>query len=272
MSDAAITLVLWCIAGLILGWTWIPAFIAGLGGTRYSIEGSEDPTVLAPTGPERDYAAWHKRVAALGYDPLGSMRMRITCHGPVWRYEIHARVFRSRSKQAYAFIQKQPWPLDSWSLAMFATCWNDGSLLLTSNAAQESPDDGGYVVQGTETSDLAVAEQLHLATCERMKEAGKRPDPEGGLEPLLTAIRLHAGKAARYVGLKIGQTYLVPHVLIHVIVSAPLVYMNGIGHWSVPLANVILGSLMAAAEYTAKRRAGKMLKAQAEALAGGEMP
>lgn len=272
MSDATLTLVLWCAAGLILGWTWIPAFIAGLGGTRYSIDGSDDPTVLSRGPSETDYAAWHRQVTVLGYDPLGTMRMRVTCHGPVWRYEIHARVFHSRAKQVYAFIQKQPWPLDSWSLAMFATCWNDGSLLLTSNAAQESPDDGGYVVQGTETSDLAVAEQLHLTSCERVKASGKRPDREGGLEPLLTAIRRHAGKAARYVGLKLGQTYLVPHVLIHVIVSAPLVYMNGFGHWSVPFANVILGSLMTVGEHLAKRRAGKFLKAQAEALAGGELP
>src|SRR5262249_31557763 len=157
-----------------------------------SIEGSEDPTLLTPGAFDADYATWHKQITALGYDPLGSMRMRITCHGPVWRYEIHARVFRSRSKQLYAFIQQQPWPLDSWSLAMFATCWNDGRLLLTSNATQESPDDGPYVVQGTETTDLAAVEQFHVGTREKMKEAGKRSDPDGSLETLVTAIRKHA--------------------------------------------------------------------------------
>jgi hypothetical protein len=265
MNDATLSLVLWCATGLILGWTWIPAFIAGVGGTRYSIEGSDDPTVLTPGYSGADYAAWHKQISALGYDPLGIMRMRITCHGPLWRYEIHARVFRSRSKHVYAFIQKQPWPLDSWSLAMFATCWNDGGLLLTSNGAQESPDHGPYVVQGTETTDLAAVEQLHLATCEKMKDAGKRPDPDGSLETLLTAIRKHAGSAARYVGLKLGQTYLAPHVFIHLIVSVPFVYMNGIGHWSVPFANLIVGSVIAGGEQIAKRRAGKLLKAQAEA-------
>ena len=105
-----------------------------------------------------------------------------------------------------------------------------------------------------------------------MKEAGKRPDPDGSLETLFTAIRRHAGAAARYVGLKLGQTYLVPHVFIHAIVSAPFVYTNGIGHWSVPFANVILGSLIAGGEQIAKRRAGRMLKAQADALEAGELP
>lgn len=272
MSDATLTLLLWSATALLLGWTWIPAFVAGLGGARFHVEGSEDPTVLAPGSHETDYAAWCNRVTALGYEPLGTARMRISCHGPVWRYETPLRIFHSRTKQAYAFVQKQPRPMDVWSLAMFATCWSDGSLLLTSNALEEKPTDDAYAVQGMQTDDLAAVEAMHLATCDRMRASGKRPERDGSLDTLLTAIRRHSGQAARYVALKLGQTYLTTHGVVHVILSVPVVYVNGFGHWSLPLVNLIFGALLAGGEHVAKLRAGKMMGQQARAHADGDRP
>jgi len=260
MDDITLAIVLWGAAALVLGWTWVPALISGLGGCRYANGGTDDPTALTPTGGEPDYAFWHRQVVALGYDPLGHGWMRLTFHGADWRYETRVRAFHSRAKQTYVFVQKQPRPLDVWWLAMFATCWQDGGLLLTSNAVDEPPDGTDYVVQGMESLDLAAVEELHFGQHERLRATGKRPDPDGSLDTLLKATERHSGPAARYVGVRNGQTYLLTHGLIHLFLSVPPAYLAGPGHWAVPAVNLVLGTLLAVGDFVAKRRAGALMR------------
>lgn len=258
MSETAWAVVLWGAAALLLGWTWVPALLSGLGGTRYANGGSEDPTLL-DAAPEPDYAFWHAQLAARGYEPLGTGWMRLTLYGPAWRYETRMRVSRASGRPVFALVQKQPQPLDVWSLATFATVWQDGGLLLTSNAVDQPPDEGAYVVQGMESSDLAAVEELHLAQVRRMQAAGRRPDRDGSLETLLAATARHSGPEARYTGVKLGQSYLMAHGGIHAALSVPPAILMGFGHWAVPLVNLVLGALLAAGEFSARRRAGQVM-------------
>src|SRR5215213_4414705 len=71
MDDQTLSVVLWGAAVLFLGWTWVPALISGLGGTRYANGGTDDPTALEPGPGESDYAFWHRQLVVLGYEPLG---------------------------------------------------------------------------------------------------------------------------------------------------------------------------------------------------------
>jgi len=262
MDDTTLAIVLWGAAALLLGWTWIPALIAGLGGPRFQLTGSEDPTALQLTNATPDYAFRFEQLTKLGYEPVGSATMRLNFHGSDWRHDFQLRVFWSRAKQTFAFVQKQPKPLDVWWLVSFATVWTDGALLLTNNGADEPPGEGDYIIQGIETDDLAAVEALHVSTRDRLIAAGKRIERDGGLETLLAAIRKQASPAARYVAVKLGQTYLTTHVVIHVILSLPPAYLNGLGHWGVPTVNLVLGTLFAVGEYFARRRAGATLMTQ----------
>src|SRR5262245_48030980 len=79
MADST-TIVLWGIAALILGWTWVPALIAGLGGSRYANGGTDDPSVL-DSANEPDYRLWSEQLASLGYEPIGAGFMRLSFHG-----------------------------------------------------------------------------------------------------------------------------------------------------------------------------------------------
>jgi hypothetical protein len=270
MDDTWVVFALWTAAALLLGWTWIPALIAGLGGSRYSNGGAEDLMALDPMPGEPDYAYWHQKITALGYEPLGPAWMRIRFHGSDWHYEFRVRVFYSRSKKAYAFVQRQPSPMNVWCLVMFATVFAEDKLLLTSNTMNESAQDEAYMIQGLESENLAAVEEMHLAHCDRLKHSGHRPDPEGTLETLLQSMQKHAGPAGRYVGMKLGQTYLATHVPIHAFLTLPVAYISGIGHWSVPLVNLTLGLMLAMSERVAKRRAGVMMREQVMARAGGK--
>ena len=261
MDETTWAVLAWCLAVVVLGWSWLPALLSGLGWTRYANGGSEDPSQLS-TATEPDFVFWHRQLESLGYEPLGTAWMRITFNGPDWRYQTDVRVFRSNRTKTFAFIQKQPRPLDVWWLTMFATCWQDGGLLLTSNAVDHPPSAGDYVVQGMESYDLNAVEELHRKQVSRLQTEGRRIDPDGSLETLLTATNKHAGQAARQMGMKLGQTYLLTHAAIHVVLSVPPAVMMGILHWAVPLSNLTLGSALAASMYAAKRRAGALQRAE----------
>jgi hypothetical protein len=261
VSDTTWVVLLWGLTLLLLGWTWVPALISGLGGTRYSNGGTEDPSQLE-TATEPDYVFWQRQLAARGYEPLGTGWMRLNYYGSDWRYETCVRAFRSTDRRTFAFIQKQPPPLDVWWLTMFATCWQDGSLLLTSNAADQPPGDGEYIVQGMESTGLAAVEELHLGEAVRLRAAGRRVHPDDSLDALLRATARHAGPAARYTGVKLGQSYLLAHAAIHTVVSIPVAAVLGLGHWALPAVNLVLGATLTLSLYAATRRTGRLMRAQ----------
>jgi hypothetical protein len=262
VNDTALVIVLWGSVAIFLGWTWVPALIAGLGGTRFRIDGTEDPVALQSAAAEPGFATRFQQITNLGYEPLGVAQIRLTFYGSAWRFDIPMRVFWSRTRKMFAFYQQQPRPMDSWWLISFATCWSDDGLLLTNNAVDESPSEGQYVVQGIEANDPAAVEALHLATRDRLQTGGKQPIPNGSLETLLAAIRGNAASAARYVSVRLAQTYLATRIPIHLVLSAPVAYMNGLGHWLLPAANLGLSVFLIAGEQVAKRRAGKLLRTQ----------
>jgi hypothetical protein len=113
-----------------------------------------------------------------------------------------------------------------------------------------------------ESDDLGVVESLHFATRDRLLTSGKKIERDGGLETLLTAIRVQTSPAARFVAAKLGQTYLSTHVVVHAILSFPAAWVNGLAHWGVPTVNLVLGSLFALGEYIMRRRAGEKFRSQ----------
>ena len=145
---------------------------------------------------------------------------------------------------------------------MFATCFQDGSLLLTGNSVDYPPGDGDYIVQGMESLDLVAVEELHRVQVARLQSAGRRVERDGSMEALLRATNRHAGLAAKQMGVKLGQTYLLTHGAIHVVLSMPAAFTMGFGHWAVPMVNLVLGSLLGVSEYLAKHRAGAIQRAE----------
>src|SRR5256885_1069585 len=100
----------WSLAALAILWTWIPALISALGGTRYSCGGGNDIHGMEPSAAEPDYAFWAEQILALGYEPLGTSWMRINFAGSDWSHYSLVRIFVNPAKQSYAFMQKAPAP------------------------------------------------------------------------------------------------------------------------------------------------------------------
>src|SRR5262249_13977641 len=115
--------------------------------------------------------------------------------------------------------------------------------------------------------------ELHLGQVAKLRSAGKRPETDGSLETLLKATERHSGRVARHVGLRMGQTYLASHAMVHFFLSVPAAYLVGIGHWGVPLVNIALGTLIIVTEYVAKYRAAGIMRQQIKVRqAGSERP
>ena len=102
--DAAV-IVLWGVAVLALAWTWIPAFLAALGGSRYLNGGTEDPDFTADYR-EPGFAFWADQLAPLGYEPLGKGWMRLDFVGHQWTVRVPIRIFLCPTKRSYAFMSR----------------------------------------------------------------------------------------------------------------------------------------------------------------------
>ena len=248
------TIVIWGVAILVLAWTWVPALIASLGGTRYLTGGSNDVSRLdlARNGP--DFAFWAKQIAELGYDPLGSGWLRVNFAGPSWALVSAVAIFRNQAKNTYAYMERAPAPYSFWPGAVFATMFSDGSALFTDNnrAAQPDPDDE-CVRQGVVTLKLAELEEFHQATLSALGKLNRKPDSDMSVELLLNTIKRFDGEVARRVHSRAGTQYLFAHGLIHITVSFPLVYLMGFMHWAVPLCNLILATAMLTGERAQKK-------------------
>jgi hypothetical protein len=255
-------IVLWGVTAVILGWTWIPALIAAMGGTRLLCGGSHEAGGLDTSAKEADFAFWFEQLEQLGYEPVGIAWMRVNFAGPEWSLYSSVHVFRHAQKQCFAFMQKAPSPFNFWPGAVFATCWGDGGLLVTDNnlAADPHPDDE-FIRQGVVSLNLEKVEALHLATMEVLRRLGRKPDPDQGVDTLLHAVERQMGPDARRHYGRAGTQYAFAHGLIHICLSSPAAFITGIGHWSVPLANLVLGVVLLFGESAQKRQYAKAARA-----------
>ncbi len=247
--------VLWGVAAIVLAWTWIPSLISALGGTRYMSGMAPDLDGADRESREPDFQFWATQLKALGYEPIGYAWTRINFAGPEWVVFTPLRVFVHPQKQCFAFMQKAPAPFWFWPGAIFATVWSDGSMLVSDNnlAADPNPDDD-FIRQGVVTLKLAELEVLHLATTELLRRGGRKPEGELTMDTLLHALQRHLGAEAKRTYSRAGSQYLFAHGLIHICVSTPAAYLAGIGHWSVPLVNLVLALIMLYGESSQKRQ------------------
>ena len=250
-----VIITLWGLTAIVMAWTWIPALIAALGGTRFHCGWSSETLAMTPTIGEPDYSFWAEQLIALGYQPIGSGWMRIDFAGSDWSLHSSVRVFRNDQKNSFALMQKAPAPYHFWPGAVFATCWADGGLLVTDNnlAADPHPDDE-YIRQGMVSLKLADVEALHLATVEVLRRNGRKLDSDSSMESLMHAAERHFGPEARRSHSRSGTQYLFAHGMIHLCVSTPAAYIAGLGHWSVPVANLVLAVILLFGENSQKRQ------------------
>ncbi len=262
--DANFIIVLWGVTILVLAWTWIPALIAALGGTRYLCGGVNEPENLEPTENEPDYAYWVFQLQEMGYEPLGKGWVRVDFAGHEWSLYTVLRVFYHKQHQIFAVLQRVPAPFYFWPGASFVTCFTDGRLLFTDNNEAVSPfPDDDFIRQGVVSLDLAHVEEFHLATTEALRGKGLRPDKEASMDTLIHAMQTHVGPEVRRHHARNGTQYIFAHSLIHVCVSAPAVLATNMNltHWSLPLTNLVLGLILLLGESAQKRQYARMVRA-----------
>ena len=257
---------LWGVAALAMAWTWVPALIAALGGTRYENGGTEEQLPPEPNRAQPDYELWARQLLDLGFEPLGVGFMRVTFAGSRWRTQTAVRVFRSTARQCYAFVQSWPAPFDFWFQATLATCWADGGLLMTSNGNEPLSEVDDCIRQGVNSPDLREIEAKHMAAAEALRRQGRRPDPDMSLETLLRATDRHSAPMRRTFARQ-GKQYLLTHGLFHFCASLPAAYAAGLGHWALPLTNLVLWAMLQFGETAQQRQTAMILR---EVLRRGE--
>jgi len=261
IDQTTLIVLAWTLAGLLIAWTWVPALISALGGTRYSCGGSSDTTGMDPSAAQPDYLFWAEQLLNLGYEPLGSGWMRINFAGSEWSQQSVVRVFANASKNSFAYMQKAPAPFNFWPGAIFATCLLDGGILVTDNnvAADPHPDDV-LIRQGIVSLKLDDVEALHLATQQALRQIGRKPDPDLSMETLFHAAERHFGTEAKRIEGRNATQFLFAHGLIHISVSVPPAYLMGVTSPYVALANIVLCFVMLIGESSQKRQYARAVR------------
>ncbi len=278
--DSVVALI-WGLALLAMAWTWAPATIASLGGTRYS--SGETPNSDGPL-PAKDYQFWADQLIALGFEPLGAGWMRIDFAGQDWSLYSPVQAFRNTAHQCFAYMSKAPAPYYFWPGAAFLTCFADGSALHTNNNSELGPNpDGEFCEQGVVSLSLAEVAAYHWATQELFQRSGRKLDTDLSMDNLLRTTDRFFGPKAKQEHGRAGTQYLFAHGLIHISASTPAAYLAGLTHWSVPIVNLVLacvlsfGESMQKRQYAAAVRAGLRAKAaqgveRREAASGNDYP
>jgi hypothetical protein len=277
VDDQAIVYILWGVAILVLAWTWVPAFISSMGGTRYLVGFSNDVTGLEPSPREPDYSYWAQQLLDLGYEPVGTGWIRVNFAGPTWAIWSPVRVFRKPSVGTFAYVSRAPAPYYFWPGAVFATCLADGRLLTSdNNRAADLDVEDEHIKQGMVTLDLAALEAQHQEALDALKRSGFRPEGDLNIETLMRALERHEGPEARRAHARAGTNYLFAHGLIHICVSIPTAYLLGIMHWSVPLSNLVLALALITGENSQKRVYAQAVRSamrnQQRGIAGAKTP
>jgi len=255
------TFLLWALAILVMAWTWIPALVSALGGTRLS-HGLTSQAAGSDQTAGPDEALWANQLTQLGYEPIGAGWLRVNFAGSEWALYTPVRVFRNASANIYAFMQKAPAPFHFWPGAVFATCWSDGVLLLTDNNSNAEPDfEDEFIRQGIVTLNLADIETIHRNVTEAMIRSGRRPDSDSSPEALFLALQRYLGPEAKRAHGRAGTQYLFVHILIHLCASMPSLTLVSLTHWSLPFINLILALILGLGESSHKRQYARAVRA-----------
>jgi hypothetical protein len=249
----SIIIVLWVLAAFTMLWTWLPALFASLGATSFRLT-PVDRSMPQPKENDAGYMYWHDRLIEMGYESIGHAKTRLNWATEEWTLISELRLLYHRKNKVYAVLQKQPPPFSFWGGVQFATCWGDGALLMTDNNIEQDPDfEEEFVRQGLMTLDLNTLQELHLRAAEVMHKGGRRADSAEGLEVFARLLKMHAEPRMRYVHGRAGTQYLFLHLLIHMSVSAPALFVAGWMHWAAPVTNLVLAFVMRIGETAQKR-------------------
>lgn len=251
---------LWALTIVMMAWTWVPSLFAAVGSTRYRDAGTED-TELAPGPREDDYAFWFDQLRERGYAPLGHGVVRLFNASERWVSETPMRVLHSKSKKWHAFVHKGDPPFDFWMFTTIATVLADGGLVMTTSAPLAEPtisDD--YVRVGVPTMNFAELEEHHQKILARVRDTQPWPDSDQSLENLLRVMREKMEPSLREFHRRAGKGYLVVNAIFHGCVTLPTAWVLGLGHWGVPVSNLVLYFVMRYGQAFQDAQVARLLK------------
>lgn len=258
-DDPLSLFIAWVGVAIVLGWTWLPAFLSGLGGVRAKVHLS-DVATFDHAARDPAFQAWDAQIQQAGFRPCGEGSLRIGCAAAKWRWDTALVVYAVPREFAYIIIQQQAAPVRVWTPVIVATCWTNGGLLLTNNAQTTERDEGDYTTQGLETNDLQALLELHRSEVQSLANKGFRLERELTLETLTKAFQQHMIPAAREQFIRQGQTFLALRLVIHAFVMGPLVWIGGWSNVGLPVVNLILGCLFAYSDFSLERKLAKDLR------------
>jgi hypothetical protein len=242
LPDVVETL-LWCAAGLMVAYIFVPMLFMALGQTRVTFAVLGGPESAQPSDDDLQNANLYERLRDLGFEPLGSRReIGWFANGHWYKRYLPGRIWTTPARDCFVTLFRL-FPEEPWRLT-FSTIFTDGSAVQTAKQLTrlriEAQD---YLRWACPLPDLADVLKQHRLVSERFgADRGApvaAPDLPGALECLCRHSQNHLRKIGPKQALTIGK---LPLLIFFVAICASDLWFDS-GSWATA-ADVILGGVL----------------------------
>ena len=251
---------LWCAAGLMLAYLFLPMFFMMLGQTRVTFAVLGGPEAAQPTDNDPQYADLYERLRNLGFEPLGSRReIGWFANGHWYKRSLPGRIWATPGRDCFVSLYRL-FPDEPWRLA-FSTIFTDGSAVQTANQMTrlriEEPD---YLRQACPSPDLSEVLRQHRQTAEDFRATWGRVVAAPDLPEALERLCHHSERHLRKIGPKLGLVIMQTPLFFLGVATCSVGSYFGFGNWTTAAALLLGGAIYKLAKPRLRRIAAENLR------------
>jgi hypothetical protein len=234
---------LWCAAGLMLAYVFLPMLFMVLGQTRVTFAILGGPESAQPDDDDPKCAELYERLRQLGFEPLGSRReIGWFANGHWYKEYLPGCIWATRGRDCFVSLYRL-FPDEPWRLA-FSTAFADDSVVQTANQmTQLRINEPGYYRWACPATDLGEVLERHRQAVESFAASRNSevaaPDLHKALECLCRKSQAHLRKRAP----SLVPTTVQPPLLLLLIASGAVGSYFGFGNWTTAVALVLGGAV-----------------------------
>ncbi len=258
LNENIINIGLWTLFAILIIWTWCPALIAWMGGTKSFYTGpspvpEKDPFLNAP-----DYLYWQIPLHQADYTLIGDIFYSIRFFSSHWQMNNLARLYYSRQLNTWAILHRSPEPINTWNTIEFITLLSDGGMVLTKNIqidpGEGDENDNEMILIGHPSFNFTEIEGIHVEELAQLRRSGRKSDSDSDAERLLQQRKLRTDPLIKEESQALAKKFFSLSSILHASVSIPIVYILGIGTWAFPLVNISFILIMRLGEWSTKKQ------------------
>ncbi len=250
---------LWCMAGLMLAYIFLPFLFMMLGQSRVTFVILGGPESAQPDDDEPRSAELYEWLRDLGFEPLGSRREIGWFAGHWYKRHLPGRIWATPGRDCFVSLYRL-FPEERWRLA-FSTVFDDGSVVQTANQmTQLRIEESDYLRWACPSPDLGEVLRQHRLAAEEFAAGRGRVVAAPDLPEMLERLCHHSERYLRKQGPTQGLNALKLPLVLFVVAIAGSTYYFDFGNWTAAAAVILAGAVYKLLLPSLRRGAARKLR------------